>query len=173
MQKRRLQWQKFIVIAIASVSSILILSSIFVRAQISTDSNLPPAKVHPLPQFLADWQDETESGDYFNRIESTPLDYLIWNQFPVKIYVEQPLSASLEKTAEDRRFQEWVATVKKAIADWQVYFPLQEITDRETADIIILRSQPDREIKIDSQTGLFDIPRALTARTTYKFFSKY
>lgn len=172
MQTWRSQWRKQLCIAIVTCSIVFVLSNLISLAQDSFDSDLPSPKVHPLPYFLVEWQDKTKSGDYFNQIKSTPLGYLVWSKFPVTIFVEQPLNLSPDETAAQRRFVEWVATVRKAIAHWQVYFPLQEIADRETADIIILRSQPEREIKPNSQTGLFDIPRAVTAETSYRFYIK-
>ena len=166
MNQRRSQWQPIIVLAIAVFFGLIILNNP-VRSQADSSSKLPTARVHSLPPFLANWQDSSNSGDYFEQIESTPLGYLVWSQFPVKVYVEQ--SASTENTAANRRFQQWTAAVKEAIAQWQVYFPLEEAA-RETADIIVLRSQPEREIKLNPDTGLYDIPRAIAAQTNYEFY---
>ena len=163
MNQRRSQRQ--IIIAIAFFCCVIIVNNPL-RSQPDT-SQLPPARVHSLPQFLADWQDPKNSGDYFEQIESTPLGYLVWTQFPVTVYVEQ--SVSTENTAANRRFQQWTAAVRKAIAQWQVYFPLQEVA-RTTADIVVLRSQPQREVKLNPDTGLYDIPRAIAAQTNYEFY---
>ena len=163
MQQWRSQWQRFTVLAIAF--SIIIIFSSPVRSQ--SDSELPDPQVHPLPQFLEDWQDRSNSGNYFKQIESTPLGYLVWSQFPVKVYVEE--SISKENTAANRRFQQWTAAVRKAIAEWNVYFPLSEVR-QDTADIVVLRSQPEREVKLNPDTGLFDIPRAIAAQTNYEFY---
>lgn len=159
--------------------SILLHGNLSSQAQsptsISLGTNLPPADVHPLPKFLVDWQDESNSGDYFEQIDPTPLKFLIWTQFPVKIFVQHPASLQQkpeqkpEQTAAERRFKEWVDTVNKAIADWQEYFPLQITTKSEQADIVVLRSQPQREATLDLKTRLFNIPRAVTAETKYKF----
>ena len=166
MSQWRSQWQQIIVMAIVIFISVIVLNNP-VGSQAHSTSELPTAKVHSLPPFLANWQDPSNSGDYFEQIESTPLGYLVWSQFPVTVYVEQ--SASTENTAANRRFQQWTAAVKEAIAQWQVYFPLQEAA-RETADIIVLRSQPEREIKLNPDTGLYDIPRAVAAQTNYEFY---
>lgn len=166
MNQWRSPWQQ-IILAIAVVVSVVILNHP-VGSQPNSSSELPTAKVHSLPQFLADWQDSSNSGDYFKQIESTPLGYLVWSQFPVRVYVEK--SAIRENTAANRRFQQWTAAVKEAIAQWQVYFPLKEVAARETADIVVLRSQPEREIKLNPDTGLYDIPRAITAQTNYEFY---
>ena len=164
MQQWRSQWQRFTVLAIAFFVIIIFSSS--VRSQ--SDSELPDLQVHPLPQFLEDWQDLSNSGDYFEQIKSTPLGYLVWSQFPVKIYVEE--STGTENTAANSRFQQWTAAVRKAIAEWNVYFPLSEVTQQDTADIVVLRSQPEREVKLNPDTGLFDIPRAIAAQTNYEFY---
>ena len=176
MKLKRSLRQKLVTIAIAFCMSIVFINNLAAQAQSQTPgssgADFPPAKVHPLPQFLANWQDGSKSGDYFQQIDPTPLEYLIWTKFPVKIFVQRSRSVDVEQgqTAADRRFQAWIDTVEKAIADWQVYFPLQVITERAKADIVVLRSQPQREAKLDLKTRLFNIPRAVTAETRYKFY---
>lgn len=89
---------------------------------------LPAPQVHPLPAILAQWNDR--SGDYFDRVQKTAPDYLIWSRFPVKVYV-QPA---------DARSQNWVNLMTQSIEEWKRYFPL-EMVDRQTdADIFIDRS---------------------------------
>jgi predicted Zn-dependent protease len=129
-------------------------------------SNLPIAKIHTLPPSLAAWEDNNQ-GDYFNQIESTPLGYLVWSQFPLKIYVD---SVTPENTAANQRFQQWTATARKAIAEWNVYLPLEEVQTKVAADILILRSSPTRKVKLNPETGLYDIPRAVAAQTNYEFY---
>ncbi len=160
---------KLSVLAIATFVT-LIFSIRWLDSQISFSADLPPAEVHSLPKSLANWQDRAKSGDYFRQIKSTPLGYLVWSKFPVTVFVDKPLKANIANTAADRRFQQWVIAVRKAIAEWNVYLPLKEIADSEKADIVIWRSQPDREAKLNPDTGLFDIPRAVTAETNYKFY---
>ena len=167
MNKWRFRWQQPVILGIATFLIAFIPHSIAL-SQLPLNSDLPSPQVHSLPESLAHWQDPANRGDYFDRVESTPLGYLIWSKFPVTVYVEQPLNVN--DTAADRRFQQWVLAVKKAIAEWKIYFPLQEITDRTSADIIILRSQPEREVKLNPDTGLFDIPRAVAAETNYEFY---
>ncbi len=169
MNHWRSPFPKLAVLAIATFVT-LIFSSSWLDSQISFSADLPAAKVHSLPKSLANWQDRAKNGDYFRQIESTPLGYLVWSKFPVTVYLEKPLEASIANTAADRRFQQWVIAVRKAIAEWNVYLPLKEITDSEKADIVIWRSQPNREVKLDPDTGLFDISRAVTAETNYKFY---
>lgn len=168
MNKWRLKWQKLIVLAIATCLFAIIPGNIIAGSQSPSASDLPSLQVHSLPKSLANWQDQANSGDYFNQVESTPLGYLVWSGFPVKVYIEK--SSSAKGTAVDQRFQQWVTAVKKAIAEWNVYFPLEEITKREMADIVVLRSQPEIEVKLNPDTGLYDIPRAVTAETDYDFY---
>ncbi|MBE9044149.1 matrixin family metalloprotease [Pleurocapsales cyanobacterium LEGE 10410] len=168
MNQWRLKWHRIIVLAIAIFFTILAVQNFSVYSQPSLSSDLPPSRVHPLPSFLANWQDRTNSGDYFEAVEPSPLGYLVWSRFPLKVYVEQPTTAT--NSAADIRFKQWVTAVRQAIAEWNVYIPLKEITEQETADIVIWRSQPEREIKLNSDTGLYDIPRAVAAETNYEFY---
>ena len=58
---------------------------------IQLSNSLPVVqKPHPLPTTLKQWQDKTNSGDYFDQIKSTKVGYLIWSTFPVKVKVETP-----------------------------------------------------------------------------------
>lgn len=167
MHKWQRKWRKFTVFTIAAFLIALVFTETNVRSQPESDSNLPALKIHPLPEFFVRWQDAAK-GDYFDQVEPTPLGYLVWAEFPVKVFVEQPVNAN--NSAASQRFQSWTAAVRKAIAEWNVYFPLQEIPDRDTADILILRSQPKREIKLNPDTGLYNIPRAIAAQTNYEFY---
>ena len=159
---------KQILWTIAVLVLVIVSGNITVLSQSSSDS-LPALKTHPLPESLATWKNNSNTEDYFDRVESTPLGYLVWSQFPIKVYLEKPTNAE-DVTASDRRWQEWVTTVRKAISEWNSYLPLVEIEDREIADIILVRSLVEREIKLNSDTGLYDIPRAIAAQTTYDFY---
>lgn len=163
----RLKWKKQFLLAIATLLIALICHA-HALSQPPTAEDLPSLQVHDLPESLANWQDQSNSGDYLDQVESTPLGYLVWSKFPVTVYVEQ--STTVQNTAADRRFRQWTIAVQKAIAEWNVYFPLQEISEQESANIIILRSQPDREVKLNRDTGLYDIPRAIAAETNYEFY---
>ncbi|VEP14349.1 conserved hypothetical protein [Hyella patelloides LEGE 07179] len=128
-----------------------------------------PLKPHPLPPSLAKWNDVDRQGDYFELIQTTPVGYLIWSQFPIAVYVEQP-SGLQDNSAQGVRFQQWVNAVAKAIAEWNLYLPLQEINQPELADIVIVSSSIDRKIQLNPDTGLYDIPQAITAQTNYEFY---
>ncbi|MEL6786818.1 MAG: matrixin family metalloprotease [Cyanobacteria bacterium J06607_15] len=158
----RLRW--LILVAIA-IYSIILLANQPLNSQPTDTSDLPAARVHALPTSLATWQSET--GDYFTQIESTPLGYLVWTHFPLKVYID---SIEPDNTAANQRFQQWTAAAQEAIAEWNEYLPLKTTETKEQADIVILRSQPKREAKLNPDTGLFDIPRAIAAQTNYKFY---
>jgi predicted Zn-dependent protease len=140
-----------------------------VVGQNSAKAQLPTAKVHALPPTLASWQDFDRKGDYFDRVESTPLGYLIWSEFPVKVYIEKPNLAD-DGSASKIRSEQWLSAVVAAVAEWNDYLPLIEVKKSEVADIIIERSPPPLNAKVNPETGLFDIPRARTAQTRYKFY---
>ena len=163
MSKRRLKRR----ILITIITAVLLISGSITQSHSASDTGLPPLKAHPLPQFLVNWQNPHGKEDYFEQIEPSPMGYLVWSKFPVRVYVEQP--QVIEDTAANKRFREWVLSVREAIAQWNEYFPLQE-AEQESADIVILRSQPEREIKLNPDTGLYDIPRAVTAQTNYEFY---
>lgn len=168
MNQWRSQWVKFIYLAIATV--LLVLWGKINLSLPTSANSLPPLKSHPLPTSLATWENIERAGDYFDRVESTKMGYLIWSEFPIKVCIER--TSLPENTASEVRFQQWRATVKEAIAEWNVYLPLVEIEieNPQLADIIVVRSLPQREIKLDPETGLYDIPRAIAARTDYRFF---
>ena len=166
MKQWRWRWQKFLVLAIAIF--IVLSGQITALSLPEYTANLPASRVHPLPESLANCQ--ARKGHYFRQIEPTPLGYLIWSRFPITVYIQRP--NKITNSAASKRFQQWVAAVEKAIAEWNVYLPLQVISDSEAADIAIWRSQPRREAKLNPDTGLYDIPRAVTAETSYKFYLK-
>jgi predicted Zn-dependent protease len=154
------------IVTIIAICLTCLISAQAVSSQTPDIDNLPPPKVHTLPQSLALWEQKNQ-GDYFAQIETTPLGYLVWSEFPLKVYVD---SEPPENTAASQRFQEWTAAAKKAIAEWNIYLPLQEVADKVTADILVLRTSPERAVKLNPDTGLYDIPRAVAAQTNYQFY---
>ena len=136
----------------------------------SSDNDLLPLpRIHPLPLSLVNWKEPDNQENYFPQIKPTPNGYLIWSQFPVRVYLEKP-PLSLANSAENLRQQQWIEAVRIAIAEWNQYLPLQEIDNRELADIVVMPSTPVRKVKINPETGLYDLPRAITAQTTYQFY---
>lgn len=162
--KRDRRWQKtLLVLAIA----IIVILSAKISLKAVNPNVLPAFAVHPLPQTLAWRQKKLDFSDYFNVVKPTPLGYLIWSQFPVNVYLKIPTADS---AAADLRWQEWAKTIDRAIAEWNVYLPLVRVSDLQSADIIILPSEPERKIQLNPETGLYDIPRAIAARTNYQFY---
>jgi len=118
-----------------------------------------PPKPHPLPPRLAQWQDRTNSGDYFSQVTTTQVGYLIWSQFPIRVYVELP------KAVNGKQAQEWVNTVSQAVQEWSVYLPLTLVEQPEVANIKIVQKAPPLQTSPESK-----IPRARSALTTYELY---
>ena len=133
-------------------------------------SSLPSLKAHPLPPSLAKISPDLKAGNYFDQIESTPLGYLIWSEFPIKVYLDRPPEKD-DSSANYQRFQQWTEAVLQAIADWKIYLPLIEVKDPQQADILIQRLEQPLGIEVDTETGEIQIHRARTAQTRYQFYS--
>lgn len=121
---------------------------------------LSSPKPHPLPPTLAQWQDSTNSGDYFSQVTKTQVGYLVWSQFPVRVYVEPPRAIS------ENQAQAWVNGVLRGVQEWSTYLPLTIVEQPEVADIKIVRKAPPLQISPDS-----NIPRARSAQTTYELYT--
>lgn len=141
----------------------------FSSADLGNEPGLPPLKAHPLPPTLAQWKDVTSSGDYFAEVKPTNFGYLVWSEFPVKVYVERSPDPT-DTSPSGRRFQQWVDAVLPAVQEWGVYLPLVVVEQREKADIIILRSRPPLRPSFNRDTGTLQVPRARTAETLYNFY---
>jgi predicted Zn-dependent protease len=160
-------------IAIATAVLVIFTQLHRVEAQDSSlgelsSSSLPTPQTHPLPATLTRWH-STGTGDYVSQVKPTPVGYLVWSQFPVKVYVERPTNPT-ESSPSVRRFQEWVNAVLKAVEEWNVYLPLEVVTQPATADISILRSRPPLQASFNRETGQFNLPRARSAQTRYEFY---
>jgi predicted Zn-dependent protease len=116
-----------------------------------------PLQAHPLPETLDRWEDPSSTGDYLTQVQTTPAGYLVWSEFPVKIYIEVPPSFG------DRAIQ-WVSAVSEAVEAWGAYLPLERIDRPEKADITIAQRRPPPEKFPD---GTF---RARSALTRYEFY---
>ncbi len=136
---------------------------------ITFPASFPIPQVHPLPTSLAQWHDSTNTGDYFSEIKLTPVGYLVWSQFPVKIYIERPKDPD-ESSASVQRFQKWVVAVLQAVQEWSLYLPLEVVAQPEEADVSILYERPPLQAAFDRETGKFNIPRARAAQTRYEFY---
>ncbi len=114
----------------------------------------PPPQVHPLPP-MANWQDSTDSGDYFDRVKPPNVGHLLWSKFPIQVYVERPADAN--------KSEEWVSAVLGVVREWGVYLPLEVVDNSEVADIIILRQAPP------SRQGLL---RSRSGEATYELYAR-
>lgn len=120
--------------------------------------SLPVPRPHPLPPKLAQWRDDKNSGDYFSEVRQTEVGYLVWSQFPIKVYVEPGGSGTAQA-------QRWVKAVLQAVQEWDAYLALEVVKQPEAADITILRSRPPLGV---SPTG--NLPRARSAETRYELY---
>lgn len=122
-------------------------------------------KPHPLPPSLEKWQDQNNSGDYFEQIQSTKYGYLIWSHFPIKVNIETPTNINQQQA------QTWVNQVSQAIKEWNNFLPLELVENSEIADIKpdikILRQRPPLQIDPISK-----IPRARSALATYELYNQ-
>lgn len=125
---------------------------------------LPAAQAHPLPPFLAQWQDVHQQGDYFELVEPSSAGHLIWSQFPVQIYIEP--------TDSTHRAGQWYEAVSQAVQEWNDYLPLTLTTTPENADITIRRSAPPIQRlappAYPNQSLVDRLPRIRAAETRYQ-----
>lgn len=113
---------------------------------------LAASQSHPLPSTLAQWQDPQNSGDYFSQIKLTEVGYLVWSQFPIKVYI-----------ASDRELNRlWLESVLKAVQEWSNYLPLQVVEKSTAADIRILPKVPPLQT--------INFLRARSAQTRYDLY---
>ncbi|OKH48207.1 peptidase [Calothrix sp. HK-06] len=117
----------------------------------------PSTLTHPLPLTLMRWQDVRNSGNYFDAVKPTEVGYLVWSNFPVKVYIETP------ENLNNNQADAWVKTVSSTVQEWNTYLPLQIVEQSESADITILRKAPPLQ---------GNPPRARSAQTTYNFYTK-
>lgn len=134
-------------------------------ASLSLASKTSP-KPHPLPPTLAKWQDNKNSGDYFSQVKPTEVGYLVWSQFPLKVYIEKPAGISGTNQA-----QKWFDSVFQVVQEWNVYLPLV-VVESKSADIRIWRSAPPlRSNSRPPLTSPGNLPRARSAETRYELYT--
>lgn len=145
--------RRFVILGllISTCLSLTLLRVPFAAAQASKLAILSASQSHPLPFTLAQWQDPQNSGDYFSQVKLTKVGYLVWSQFPIKVYIE---------TAEKLN-QVWLEAILKAVQEWNNYLPLQ-VVESKAADIRILPKVPPL------QTNNF--LRARSAQTRYDLY---
>ncbi|KOP27276.1 peptidase [Hapalosiphon sp. MRB220] len=164
MSKSFIWWRLLVFTGLAIITGLLvILTNVqsFAISPSTSDTPLPPPQPHPLPPTLAQWQDQTNSGDYFSQVAPTEVGYLVWSQFPVKVYIETP------QVIDTKQAQAWVNNVLQAVQEWNAYLPLQVVENQKLADITIIRKNPPLQKLPNSK-----IPRARSAQTTYNLYKK-
>lgn len=191
---RKSNWRRLIILGVAIATSLLVIFAYLQRMDAqggsiawekydwqlpipdslvaATDlslSSLPTPQTHPLPPTLAQWQERSATGDYFTQVKLTPVGYLVWSQFPIKVYVEQPTDLT-ESSSGRKRFQDWGNAVLRAVQEWSIYLPVEVVAQRTIADISILRSRPPLQASLNRETRQFNIPRARSAETRYEFY---
>lgn len=117
-------------------------------------------KPHPLPSTLAQWQDNSNSGDYFSQVTTTEVGYLVWSKFPVKVHIKQPQTINKEQA------QAWINSVLQTVQEWNNYLPLVVVEQPEIADITIERKTPPLEFSRENK-----ISRARSALTRYELYT--
>lgn len=117
-------------------------------------------KPHPLPSTLAQWQDNSNIGDYFSQVATTEVGYLVWSKFPVKVHIKRP------QTINQEQAQAWVNSVLQTVQEWNNYLPLIVVEQPEIADITIERKTPPLEFSRENR-----IPRARSALTRYELYT--
>ncbi len=144
----------------------LTLILVILQSSSLAQETLPVLKAHPLPPLLAQWSDPTNRGDYFDQVQKTQPDYLVWSEFPIKVYV-QPIEAS--EVANPARAQAWIKAVSQALQEWAVYLPLQVVNRVEVAAIVVQRSFLPLRVTPGQPFGS---QRIRAAETRYELYRK-
>lgn len=140
------KWQFLAVVGLALFCLSLTIFTAAARSISPLSNSLPPPQVHTLPPTLANWQDATNSGDYFDQVKPPNIGHLVWSKFPIRVYIEHP--------ANINRSKDWVAAVLDVVREWAVYLPLEVVESSEVADIKILRQAPPlRQGQLRSRSG--------------------
>lgn len=130
---------------------------VLINSQFIVVGQTPSTLTHPLPSTLMRWQDVRNSGDYFDAVKPIEVGYLVWSNFPIKVYIETP------KNLNNNQADTWVKTVSLTVQEWNTYLPLKIVEQSESADITILRKAPPLQ---------GNPPRARSAQTTYNLYTK-
>ncbi|MBD2345233.1 peptidase [Anabaena subtropica] len=124
---------------------------------LSTNPSSP--QPHSLPSTLSQWQDNTNSGDYFSQVVTTEVGYLVWSKFPVRVHIKRP------QIINNQQAQVWVDSILQTVQEWNNYLPLTVVEQPEIADITIERKTPPLELRENK------IPRARSALTRYELYT--
>jgi predicted Zn-dependent protease len=152
--------RKVLTALVLTISTGLLIILVNFQSSAASIKSLPSPKLHPLPPTLTQWTDRTNSADYFSQITTTEVGYLVWSQFPVRVYVEKLQEIS------NQQAEAWVKNVSQAIQEWNTYLPLTIVEQPEIADIKIFRKAPPLQLSPDKK-----ITRARSALTTYELYT--
>jgi predicted Zn-dependent protease len=151
--KITLYWLIAVLILIFSTGLLIILPSL---NSSTVFANYPSSeKIHPLPPSLLNWQDSSNSGDYFNQITPVKVGYLVWSKFPITVAIEAP-------QIDNNQASIWTQAALEAVEEWNNYLPLKIVENTEFADIRIIRKSPPLQ---------GNPPRARSAQTTYNLYN--
>jgi predicted Zn-dependent protease len=151
--KISLYWLIAVLMLILSTGLLILLPDLNSPAAFA---NYPSSdRIHPLPPNLVNWQDSSNSGDYFHQITPVKIGYLVWSKFPVTVAIEVPKIDSNQANL-------WSQAVVQAVQEWNNYLPLKLVANTELADITITRKSPPLQ---------GNPPRARSAQTTYTLYN--
>ena len=80
-------------------------------------------KIPALPDLLHPSRYVLKAGDYYQEVAGTSVG-LLWTEFPIKVFAESPP-------------EEWRRALQEALDAWMSVFPLQTVSARERADIVL------------------------------------
>jgi len=80
-------------------------------------------KIPRLPDSLHPSRYVPKAGDYYQE-SAGPSEGLLWTQFPVKVYADNPP-------------EKWQRALQEALAAWNDVFPLRQVPTRQEADVIM------------------------------------
>jgi predicted Zn-dependent protease len=165
MWAKRTTHPTMVIVGLAIVLSVVATHSFTID---SFAAPLPELQHYPLPDRLvaapniqpSDHPTADPCDNYFEQLTPLPIGALIWTRFPLTVRLDLSASQAPRQTA-------WLTAVRQAIADWNVYLPIVEVTDLQPADITIRRASVP--IARDAEGRL---QRIRFAETQYTFYSQ-
>lgn len=139
---------------------------------------LPSARPHPLPPSLAKWVAPGQAGDYFDQVKPVNVGYLVWSEFPVRIYIQTATPAENRQPFSAKQAEVWENAVEQAVQEWNRYLPLQRVEQPEGADITVWRSPPPLRVETGNRPspsvgGDRSNPLSIRARSAETQFEVY
>jgi predicted Zn-dependent protease len=132
----RRRQRQFLRQAIAIILGLVVFGMGILQYDLHAEESLPPAQAHPLPPSLAQWIDPKGQGDYFDQVRAVKAGFLVWNHFPIQVYIAPPPKGTLIKP------EVWQSAIAQSVQDWQPYLPLSIVASEAGADINISANPP-------------------------------